>query len=63
MRSHNRVLGLSEVFRGVFVLRRVAAADVTTNLAKAQMNPRIAHLQTLLASIGFWRWVANLVKV
>jgi hypothetical protein len=43
-RSHDRVLGLSEVFGGVFVLRRVAAADVTTNLAKAQMNPRIAHL-------------------
>jgi hypothetical protein len=57
------VLGLSEVFRGVFVLRRVATANVTTNLAEAQMNPSIAHLQTLFASVGLWGWVANLVKV
>jgi hypothetical protein len=53
-RSHNRMLGLSEVLRGVSVLRGIAAADVTTNLAQAQMNPRIAHFQTLLASVGFW---------
>jgi hypothetical protein len=37
------MLGLSEVFRGVFVLRGVAAADVAAGRAEAQMNPRIAH--------------------
>jgi hypothetical protein len=42
--SHNGVLGLSEVLRGVPILGGVAAADVATNLAKAQMNPQIAHL-------------------
>jgi hypothetical protein len=51
------------MFRGVPVLRGVTAADVTTNLAEAQMNPRIAHLQTLLASIGVGGWVFYLVKV
>src|SRR6266568_2691418 len=62
-RSHNRVLGLSEVLRGVFVLRGVAAADVTANLAEPQMNPGIPHLQALLTSVGVGRWVLNLVKV
>ena len=42
-RTHDGMLGLSEVFRGVFVLRGVAAADVAAGRAEAQMNPRIAH--------------------
>src|SRR5712692_1845597 len=51
-RSHNRVLGFSEVLRSVFVLRGIAAAHVTTDLAEAQMNPRITYLQTLLTSVA-----------
>jgi hypothetical protein len=42
--SHNGVLSLSEVLRGVPVLGGVAAADVATSFAEAQMNPQIAHL-------------------
>jgi hypothetical protein len=34
------------------VLRRVAAAHMPTRQAQAQMHPRIAHLQTLLATLG-----------
>jgi hypothetical protein len=60
---HDRMLGFSEVLRGMPILRGIATTDATTNLAEAQMHPRIAHLQTLLASIGLWGWVVDLVKV
>jgi hypothetical protein len=45
------------------VLRGIAAADVAANFAKAQMDPRIACSQALLASIGVRGWVLYLVKV
>jgi hypothetical protein len=57
------VLGLVEVLGGVAVLRGIAAADVAADFAEAQMNPRVAHLQTLLTPMGVGGWVLYLVKV
>jgi hypothetical protein len=39
-----------EVLRGVPVLRVVATADVTALAAQAQVDPRVAGLQTFLAA-------------
>lgn len=39
------------VFRGVLVLRRVAAADVAALEAEAEVDPAVAHLQALFAAI------------
>jgi len=36
----------------VFILRGVAAADVSAGEAKTQMNPAIAGFQALLATLG-----------
>jgi hypothetical protein len=36
----------------VLVRRRVAAADVTADLAQSQMHPPSAHPQTLFAAFG-----------
>ena len=57
------VLAAMEVLGRVLVLGRVAAAHVTTNLAEAQMHPRVAHLQALFASLAVRAWVLYLVKV
>jgi len=43
-RFHDRVFGLVKVFRGMFVLRRIAAAHVATFEAKSKMNPGVAGL-------------------
>jgi len=39
-----------KVFRRMFILRRIAAADVAACHAQAQMHPCIPHLQAFLAS-------------
>jgi hypothetical protein len=62
-RPHDGVLGFFEVLGGVPVLGGIAAADVAANLAEAQMDPRIAHLQALFASIGVRGWALYLVQV
>lgn len=41
-----------KVFGRVFVFRRVAAANVTTDHTKPQMHPDIAHLQAFFATPG-----------
>jgi len=40
----------AKMFRCVFVLRRIAATDVTTDHAKPEMNPDISHLQAFFAA-------------
>ena len=62
-RSHDGVLCLLEVLGGVPILRGITAADVAADFAKAQMNPRIAHLQALLTPIGLRGWVLYLIQV
>lgn len=43
------------VFRRVTVRRVIAAADVTTDLAKPQMDPTAADLQTIFTSVSAGR--------
>ena len=44
------MVGLVEVFRGMFVFGRIAAADVTTGETLAQMDPGVTHLQAFFAA-------------
>src|SRR5687768_11047990 len=63
-RLHNRVRGGVEVLRRVLVLRGIATPDVAANPTEAQMDPGVADLQALLATIGGARRnVANLVEM
>jgi hypothetical protein len=55
------VLGGVKVFGGVFVLGRIAAANVSAAQAQAQVDPFIAHLQAFFAAIRMWFDVTNLV--
>ena len=63
VRAHDRVLGRMEMFRGVLVLRRVAASDVPAFQAKSEMDPGIAHLEAFLTPVRPGRDVPNLVQV
>ena len=40
-----------KMFRRVFVLGIVTAADVTARFAKAQMNPIVADFQTIFTAV------------
>ena len=62
-RSNNGVMSLSKMLRRMLVFRVVAAADMTAGLAEAQVDPRVAHLQALLAPGGVWRHIMYLVQV
>ena len=52
-----------EVFGGVLVLGRVAAADMPTLEADAQMHPGIANFQAILTSIRAGRDVSYRIKM
>jgi hypothetical protein len=49
------MLGVMEVFRGVLVFGRIAAAHVAALQTQAQVNPSIAHFQAFLATVGSFR--------
>jgi transposase len=50
-RFDDGVIGVVKMFRRVFVRRRIAAADVTANFAKPQMNPTVAGFQTIFTAV------------
>jgi hypothetical protein len=52
-----------EVFRGVFILRRIAAANMPAFEAKAQVYPRIPSFQTILTAIRAGRDLSDMVKM
>jgi hypothetical protein len=52
-----------EVLGGVFILGRVATADVSASHTKAKMNPGIAQFQTLLTTLGSRSDFVDLVQV
>lgn len=52
-----------EVFGGVLVFGRVAAANMPTDQADAQVYPRIPCLQTFLTTVRAWRNIPNLINV
>jgi hypothetical protein len=47
---HDGMLGGMEVFRGVLVLRRIAAADMAAFHAQSQVNPGVAGFQAFFAA-------------
>jgi hypothetical protein len=49
---HDGMLGLVKVLGGMLVLGRVAAANVTADQTFPQVDPGIAHLQTLFAAFA-----------
>ena len=52
-----------EVLCGVFVLRGVAAADVTARETQAQVDPVVAGLEAFLAAGGAGLDVADLTQM
>jgi hypothetical protein len=62
-RAHDRMLGVMEMFGGVLILRRVAAAHVATAETLPQMYPGIAHLQTFFAAFPAGLHVTNFFYV
>ena len=52
-----------EVLRRVFVLRRVAAADVAATQAQAQMHPRVPRLETILSPVRARRDGPHLIEM
>ena len=52
-----------KMFGRVCILRGIAAPDVSADEAFAQMNPAIAHLEALLASLCARLNVLNLVQM
>src|SRR5689334_6513512 len=62
-RLDDGMAGRVEVFGGVPILRVVAAADMAADQALTQVDPGVAHLQALLATVATRRHVANLIQV
>ena len=52
-----------KVFRGVFVWRRVAAADMAARQAEAQMDPRGADAQTVFTAVGAGCHVSDFIQM
>ena len=49
------MFGRMKMLCRVLVLRGIAAADMAALEAQPQMHPAVAHLQALLAAIGWMR--------
>jgi hypothetical protein len=62
-RAHERMLAAVEVLGRVLVARIIAAADVATRQAHAQMYPLGAHLQAFLAAVCAARDIADGVEM
>jgi hypothetical protein len=60
---HDRVVDGVKMFCCVLIFGRIAATDVATRHAQSQMNPGVAHLQALLASVRVRLHVSNLIGV
>jgi len=60
---HDRVLGGMEVLCRMFVLRGIAATDMATHRTEPQMNPSVAHLETLATLVGRWFQNLDLIRV
>jgi hypothetical protein len=62
-RFHNRVVGRVEMLGRVAILRVVAAADVAADHAEAQVQPPIAQVQALFATITARRDFLDLIDM
>jgi hypothetical protein len=57
------MFGPVKMFGGVFILRRIATADVPAFQAHPQMHPGVAHFQTFLAALRARLYVSDLIQV
>lgn len=57
------MLSRMKMFRRVFILRGIAATDVSAGQAQPQVDPRIAHFQTFLAAARVRLHVVNLIQM
>ena len=62
-RLNNRMTGCMEMLGGVLILRIVAAADMPTFEADAQVHPGVADFQAILAPVGARCDLPYLVKM
>jgi hypothetical protein len=62
-RLDNRMLRCMIMFGGVLIFGAVAAADVTTTEAQAQVYPTIAHLEAFFATGAVRFYVSDLFGV
>jgi len=53
--SDEGVLGGVEMFCGMAIFRRIAAANVAADQAQAKMHPRVAHQEAFLAAFAAGR--------
>jgi hypothetical protein len=53
--SNDGVLRGMEMFCGVTIFRRIAAANVAADQAQAKMHPRVAHQEAFLATFAAGR--------
>ena len=59
-RPDDGMTGLVEVSRSMLIFRRITTADVTAGKAKAQLDPVVSCLQTLLAALPARLHLSNL---
>ena len=62
-RTHERVLGLLEVFGGMLVFGRVAASDMTALETQTQVHPGIAGFHALFADVFGGMKDADLIEM
>jgi hypothetical protein len=62
-RPHDGMLGRVKVFRGMFILGRIATTDVPATQAQTKMHPLIAHLQAFFATTGMRFDVLYLIEM
>jgi hypothetical protein len=51
------------MFRGVFIFRLIAAADMSACKTQTQVNPGIAQFETFFAAARFGFYIVDLVEV
>jgi len=61
--SDEGVLGGVEMFCGMTIFRRVAAANVAADQAQAKMHPRVAHQEAFLAAFAAGRDFLDFLNV
>jgi hypothetical protein len=62
-RADNRMFGRMKMLRSVFVFRGIATSHMPTRETQAKMNPAIAHLEALFASVGMRLHLVEILHV
>lgn len=62
-RTHDRMVCLMEVLRGMFIFRGVTTTHVTADQAFPQVDPGVAHFQAFFAALATWRDLTDFLRV